>query len=118
MATGNFNKFYNTLVYRPILLHLIIILKLTHLHNRLLSGSNAMHLSLEDKRSTKSFDERIITCTYTILEHLLVIAVFSLIMLKDYPQSLTNADILGQGNLNLVSQEKSGNFTFYNLWEP
>ena len=28
-------------------------------------------------------------------------------MLKDYPQSLTNADILGQGNLNLVS-EKSG----------
>ena len=28
-------------------------------------------------------------------------------MLIDYPQSLTNADILGQGNLNLVS-EKSG----------
>ena len=28
-------------------------------------------------------------------------------MLKDYPQSLTNVDILGQGNLNLVS-EKSG----------
>ena len=28
-------------------------------------------------------------------------------MLKHYPQSLTNADILGQGNLNLVS-EKSG----------
>ena len=28
-------------------------------------------------------------------------------MLVDYPQSLTNADILGQGNLNLVS-EKSG----------
>ena len=55
MATGNFNKkFYNALLYRPILLHLIIILKLTHLHNRLLSGSNAMHLSPEDKRSTKS----------------------------------------------------------------
>ena len=108
MATGNFNKkFYNALVYRSILLHLIIILKLTHLHNRLLSGSNAMHLSPEDKRSTKSFDERIISCTYTILEHLLVIAVCSLIMLKDYLQSLTNADILGQGNLNLVS-EKSG----------
>ena len=35
------------------------------------------------------------------------IAVCSLIMLQDYPQSLTNADILGQGNLNLVS-EKSG----------
>ena len=28
-------------------------------------------------------------------------------MLVDYPQSLTNADILGQGNLNMVS-EKSG----------
>ena len=28
-------------------------------------------------------------------------------MLINYPQSLTNADILGQGNLNLVS-EKSG----------
>ena len=28
-------------------------------------------------------------------------------MLKDYTQSLTNVDILGQGNLNLVS-EKSG----------
>ena len=28
-------------------------------------------------------------------------------MLIDYPQCLTNADILGQGNLNLVS-EKSG----------
>ena len=31
----------------------------------------------------------------------------SLIILKDYPQSLTNADILGQGNLDLV-REKSG----------
>ena len=28
-------------------------------------------------------------------------------MLIDYPQSLTNVDILGQGNLNMVS-EKSG----------
>ena len=56
MATGNFNKLYNALVYRPILLHLIIILKLTHLHNRLLSGSNARHLSPEDKRSAKSSD--------------------------------------------------------------
>ena len=108
MATGNFNKkFYNALVYRPILLHLIIILKLNHLHNRLLFDSNAMHLSPEDKTSTKSFGERIINCTYTILEHLLVIAVCSVIILKDYPQSLLNADILGQGNLNLVS-EKSG----------
>ena len=60
MATGNFDKkLYNALVYRPILLHLIIILKLNHLHNRLLSGSNARHFSTtisqrspEDKRST------------------------------------------------------------------
>ena len=42
-----------------------------------------------------------------IQEHLLEIAVCSLIVLIDYPQNLTNADILGQGNLNLVS-EKSG----------
>ena len=59
------------------------------------------------KDQLKSFDERIISCTYTIQEHLLGIAVCSLIKLKDYPQSLTNADILGQGNMNLVS-EKSG----------
>ena len=99
MATGNFNKkLYYALVYRPILLHLVIILKLTHLHNRLLSGSNARHLSPEDKILMKGS---------TIQEHLLGIAVCSLIMLKDYPQSLTNAIILGQGNLNLVS-EKSG----------
>ena len=69
------------------------------------------------KDQLKSFDERIINCSYTIQEPLLGIAVCSLLMLKDYPQSLTNANILGQGNLNLVS-EKSGNFTFYNLWEP
>ena len=59
------------------------------------------------KDQLKSFDERIVNCTYTIQEHLLGTAVCSLIMLKDYPQSLTNANILGQGNLNLVS-EKSG----------
>ena len=40
-------------------------------------------------------------------KHLLEIAVCSLIMLKDYLQSLTNADIFGQGNFNLVT-EKSG----------
>ena len=55
----------------------------------------------------KSFDERIIDFTYTIQVHLFEIAVCSLIMLIGYPQSLTNADILGQGNLNLV-REKSG----------
>ena len=59
------------------------------------------------KDQQRIFDERIINCTYTIQEHLLGIAVCLLIMLKNYPQSLTNADILGQGNLNLVS-EKSG----------
>ena len=78
-------------------------------------------LLVKDHQKTKyqleSFDERIINCTYTIQKRLLGIAVCLLIMLKDYPQSLTNADIFGQGNLNLVS-EKSGNFTFYNLWEP
>ena len=59
------------------------------------------------KDQLKSLEERIINCTYTIEEYLLEIAVCSLIMLNDYPQSLTNTDILGQGNLNLVS-EKSG----------
>ena len=43
----------------------------------------------------------------TIQEHLLEIAVCSLIMLVDYPQTLKNANIWGQGNWNLVS-EKSG----------
>ena len=55
----------------------------------------------------RSFEERIINGTYNNKEHLLGITVCSLIMLKDYPQSLKNADILGQGNFNLVS-EKSG----------
>ena len=59
------------------------------------------------KDQLKSFDETVMNYTYTIQEHLLGIAVCSLIMLKDYPQSLTNVDIFGQGNLNLVS-EKSG----------
>ena len=66
---------------------------------------------MEDHQKTKdqlkSFDERIIDFTYTIQEHLLKIAVCLPIMLIDYPHSLTNGDILGQGNLNLVS-EKSG----------
>ena len=43
----------------------------------------------------------------TIQEHLLEIAVCSLTNLIDYPRNLTNANILGQGNFNLVS-EKSG----------
>ena len=59
------------------------------------------------KDQLKSFDETIMNYTYTIQEHLLGIAVCSLIMLKDYPQSLTYVDIFGQGNSNLVS-EKSG----------
>ena len=56
------------------------------------------------KDELKSFNERIINCTYTIQEHLLGIAVCSLIMFKDYPQSLTNADILGHGNWSGKSQ--------------
>ena len=84
------------------------------LHNRLLSGSNARHFSTtyckskitaKTKGQVKTFDERIINCTYTIQEHLLEIAVWSLIMFIDYQQSLTNANILGQGNLNLVSEK-------------
>ena len=50
---------------------------------------------------------RIINFTYTIQEHLLEFVACSLIVLIESPQSLTNADILGQGNLNMVS-EKSG----------
>ena len=74
-------------------------------------------ISPEDKRSTKSFDEKIINFI-TIQEHLLdEIAVFFTYSFIDYLQNFTNADILDQGNLNLVS-EKSGNFTFFNLWEP
>ena len=38
---------------------------------------------------------------------MLEIAVCSLIVLVDYPQTLKNANFWGQGNLNLVS-EKSG----------
>ena len=76
-----------------------------------------MEITSRQRINWKNFDERIIDFTYTIQEHLFEIAVCSLITLIDYPQSLTNADILGQGNLNMV-REKSGNFTFYNLWEP
>ena len=57
----------------PFHLHLIIILEplqCDKLCNRLLSGSNARHFSTplsqrspEDKRSTQSFDERIINLT-------------------------------------------------------
>ena len=65
---------------------------------------------MEDHQKTKdglkSFDERIIDFTYTIQKHLLEIAVCSPIMLIDYPQSLTNGNILGQGNLNLVSKSQ------------
>ena len=65
--------------------------------------------SPEDQRSTKEFCclQRIINFIYNIQEHLLEIAVCTLTVLIDYPQSLASADILGQGNLNLVS-EKSG----------
>ena len=82
-------------------------------------GSLALSVSHDHQRTKdqlKSFDKRIINFI-TIQEHLLEIAVCSLTFLIDYPQNLTNASILGQGNLNLVS-EKSGNFTFHNLWEP
>ena len=56
------------------------------------------------KYQLKSFDERIINFI-TVQEHLLEIAVCLLTFLIDYPENLTNADILGQGNLNLVSEK-------------
>ena len=59
------------------------------------------------KINSESFDVQIINFAYSVQEHLLEIVICPLIMLIDYPQSLTNADILGQENLNLVS-EKSG----------
>ena len=77
---------------------------------------NVSQRSPEDKISTQEFDESTINCI-TIQKHMLEIAVCSLTILIDYPQNLTNVNILGQGNLNLV-REKSGNFTFYYLWEP
>ena len=61
---------------------------------------------MRTKDQLKSLDERIIHFI-TIQEHLLEIAVCSLTVLIDYPQNFTNADVLGQGNLNLV-REKSG----------
>ena len=64
---------------------------------------------MEDHQKTKdqlnSLDERIIKVTYTIQKICLKLLLVNLIMLIDYPQSLTNDDILGQGNLYL---EKSG----------
>ena len=66
---------------------------------------------MEDYQKTKdqlnSLDERIIKFTYTIQKICLKLLLVNLIMLIDYPQSLTNDDILGQGNLYLV-REKSG----------
>ena len=55
------------------------------------------------KDQQKSFDERIIHFI-TIKENFLEFVVCSLTFLIDYPQNLTKADILGEGNLNLVSE--------------
>ena len=74
--------------------------------DKLPSGSNARYFSTTVSQRSPSFDERIINFTYTIQKHLLEIVVCPLNMLVDYPQSLTNADIWGQGNLNMV-REKS-----------
>ena len=71
-------------------------------------GILALYCNAKITRSTqKSFDERILNFTYTRQKHLLEIVICPLNMLEDYPQSLTNANILGQGNLNMV-REKSG----------
>ena len=69
-------------------------------------------------------DERIINFTYiyTGTWNISLELVFvSLIMLIDYSLSLTNVNVLSQGNLELGQgkvREKSGNFSFYDLWEP
>ena len=107
------NIVYNALIGQSINISLLSwAIKIWQLRSRLLFGCNVRHFSIsvsqrspEDKRST----QRIINFTYTIYkqERLLEIDVCPLIMLVDYPQSLTDADRLGQGNLNLIS-EKSG----------
>ena len=51
------------------------------------------------------FDEGIVIFTNTKQEHLLKI-VCPLIRLVGYPQSLTNANILGQVNLNMVNKSQ------------
>ena len=81
----------------------LLTITILQLQDRLLSGSNTRHFSTDQR---KSFDERIINFI-TIQDYLLEIAVCSPTILINYPQNLTNADSLGQGNLNLVS-EKSG----------
>ena len=52
-------------------------------------------ISLEDKDQLKSFDKRIIDCAYTIQEHLLEIAVCSLIMLIELPTKLDKCRYFG-----------------------
>ena len=53
------------------------------------------HQKTKDK--LKSFNERTINCTYTIQEHLLGIAVCSLIMLKGLPTKLDKCRYFGSG---------------------
>ena len=62
-------------------------------------GLSVSQRSPEDKRSTKvnNSDKRIINFI-TIHQHLLEIAAYLLAVLIDFPQNLTNANILGQGN--------------------
>ena len=55
------------------------------------------------------------------MENLLEIHVCFTNQAHRLPTNLTNADILGQGNLAFGQRkvrEMSGNFAFYNLWEP
>ena len=63
--------------------------------NKLYNAHRPIHLHL------------IVCINYYLITCIILELNYQLIMLINYPQSLTNADILGQGNLNLV-REKSG----------
>ena len=67
----------------------------------MLSGSNARHFSTTVSQRSPDQLKRIINFTSTIQNCL------STKYAVDYPQSLINANILGQGNLNMV-RGKSG----------
>ena len=94
------------------------------LQNRLLSGSNARHFSTECKskitRGHKIFDERIINFI-TIQKQLLEFACLFTNCFHRIPTKLDKCWYFGSGKFEFGQwkvREKSGNFTFYNLWEP
>ena len=121
MATWNFNKeLYNALVGQSLVT--------SHLHNRLLSGSNARHFSNivcrrspEDKRSTQEFRRKenklYQQYRWTFAWNCCLIANHA----QRLPTKLDKCRYFGSGKFEFGQRkfrEKSGNFTFYNLWEP